>query len=67
MPKLADKRKVFRHDSGRYHLGKIMDASRLACGKHMNERYRETADLPDFLTPVCETCFGNEITKQFSS
>ena len=67
MPRSADKRKILRHDNGRYHLGRLMDPSRLACGKLMNSRYHEISELPDFLTPVCETCFGNEITKHLSA
>ncbi len=65
MPKLANKQSIYRHCNGRYHLGKLHDESRLACGKLMNDKYSKISDLPDFLSPVCETCFGSEITQHF--
>lgn len=62
MPKKADRRSIYKHKAGRFHLGQKGDESKLACGRRVPHNYELLSVPPEFMSPVCEICFGNIIT-----
>ena len=56
-PKQADITSLWQNRDEMFHLGRIGDETRLACGKFINEHH-EAVSVVHFLVPRCKTCFG---------
>ena len=52
----------WRHlSTKKYHLPKADELGKLGCGKMINFQYEQVTEVPAFLFPRCEVCFGNAL------